>query len=262
MTIWVSKQITHGTVNRQCLFIWGFFFSWNHSFNLNKGQPVSGQNYGRGRCELVIIFSLCQNGYISIACSITGAEMNKAFVKEDDSRIDSTPEIELDARADIPPGAMNYMTPKGARQLREELEGLLHEERPRLLKLANQDESLESGPLADSIREAKKSLRKTDRRIDFLIQRLELTEIVDPLQVQSDRVRFGASVRVYHQDGSLKDYQIVGIDETDLSMGRISWTSPLAMAILDAAAGDVIPFRTPVHEEEVEIVSVRYEEIL
>ncbi len=193
---------------------------------------------------------------------MTGAEVNKAFVKEDDSRIDSTPEINLDARADIPPGAMNYMTPAGALQLRKELDNLLHEERPRLLERVNRDDSAGSGSSSDDVYESKKALRKIDRRIEFLIQRLELTEIVDPLEVQSDRIRFGASVRIQHQDESLKDYQIVGIDETDLDKGRISWTSPLAKAVFDSAAGDVITFKTPSHEEELEIVSIRYEEIL
>jgi len=192
---------------------------------------------------------------------MTGAEMNKAFVKEDDSRIDSTPEINLDARADIPPGAMNYMTPAGALHFRKELDNLLHVERPGLLERVNQDDSAGSGPSSDDVYESKKALRKIDRRIEFLIQRLELTEIVDPLEIQSDRIRFGASVRIQHQDGSLKDYQIVGIDETDLDKGRISWTSPLAKAVLDAAAGDVIIFKPPSHEEELEIVTVRYKEI-
>ena len=187
--------------------------------------------------------------------------MSKAFVKEDDSRVDSAPDIEIDARADIPPGAKNYMTPKGAQQLRSELEVLLNEKRPRLLERINRSDPIESGPKANEIREARKQLRKIDRRIDFLIKRLELTEIVDPLQVLSERVKFGASVRLQHEDGSIKDYQIVGIDETDLGSGRVSWTSPLAKAILDTKAGDVVSFKTPVGEEEVEILDVRYEDI-
>ncbi len=187
--------------------------------------------------------------------------MNKAFVKEDDTRADSAPDIEFDARADIPPGAKNYMTPGGAQQLRSELEVLLNENRPQLLERVNRSDPIESGPKANEIREARKQLRKIDRRIDFLVKRLELTEIVDPLQVPSERVKFGATVRLQYEDGSIRDYQIVGIDETDLSRGRISWTSPLAKAILDTKAGDVTPFKTPVHEEEVEILVVHYEEI-
>ena len=125
----------------------------------------------------------------------------------------------------------------------------------------NQGDSTGSGLSSDDVYESKKALRKIDRRIAFLIQRLELTEIVDPLEVQSDRIRFGASVRIQHEDGSLKDYRIVGIDETDLEKGRISWTSQLAKAVFDAAAGDVITFKTPSYEEELEILTVRYKEI-
>ena len=188
--------------------------------------------------------------------------MNKAFVKEDNNRFESTPEIEMDARADIPPGAKNYMTPGGVLQLRKELDNLLHSERPRLLERVNQGVSAGSEPSIEDINESKKALRKTDRRIDYLIQRLELTETVDPLEIQSDCVRFGACVRIQHEDGSLKDYQIVGIDEADPDKGRISWTSPLAKVVLDGEAGDVITFKTPFHEEVLEIVTVSYKEIL
>ena len=187
--------------------------------------------------------------------------MSKAFVKEDDNRVDSAPEIVLDARADIPPGARNYMTPMGAQQLRNELENLSQQERPRLLQQINRSDSNRRSQIADEIREAKKELRRIDRRIAYLIERLELTEIVDPLHVQSNRIRFGASVTLQHEEGAIKDYQIVGIDEADLNEGRISWVSPLAKAILDSKAGDVVTLKTPTNEEELEIIAVCYKEI-
>lgn len=184
--------------------------------------------------------------------------MNKAFVKEDDAGLDTTPEIKPDARADIPTGAKNYMTPIGARLLKDELDGLLHEERPRLLECINRINDGNTKHSTDAVNEAKKLLRKIDNRIDFLIQRLELTEIVDPMEVRSERIRFGAMVSIQHEDGTIKEYQIVGIDEADLSKGRVSWTAPLARALLDRTAGDVFSFKTPAGEEEVEICEVRY----
>jgi transcription elongation factor GreB len=102
-------------------------------------------------------------------------------------------------------------------------------------------------------------LRKVARRIDFLVQRLELTEVVDPVEIESDHVQFGATVTVLHEDDSLKEYQIVGIDEADVGLGRISWTSPLAKALLDAKSGDVLAFKTPVREEELEVISIVYQ---
>ena len=188
--------------------------------------------------------------------------MNKAFVKEDDSRFDFAPEITLDARAGIPPGSKNYMTPAGARRLRNELEELSLRERPQLLQQINRSDANKSSQIDNEIWEAKKQLRRIDHRIAYLSERLELTEVVDPEQIRSDRIRFGATVTLQHESGEIKNYQIVGIDETDLDKGRISWTSPLAKAMLDYKAGDVLTFKTHAHEEEIEIVEVSYKEIL
>ena len=185
--------------------------------------------------------------------------MNKAFVKEDDSRIDTEPELHLDARADIPAGARNYMTPKGAKRLRSELDELVCNQRPQLLEQINRIDPQDIGSAGEDLRSAKRALRKVARRIDFLVQRLELTEVVDPLEIESDHVQFGATVTVLHEDDSLKEYQIVGIDEADVGLGRISWTSPLAKALLDAKSGDVLAFKTPVREEELEVISIVYQ---
>jgi transcription elongation factor GreB len=184
--------------------------------------------------------------------------MNKAFVKEDDSGFDPGPELHPDARADIPAGAKNYMTPNGAHRLRSELDELVNRQRPQLLEQINRIDPQDTGSAAETLRSAKKALRKTGARIDYLAQRLELTEIVDPLEVKSDHVQFGATVSILHEDDSVKKYQIVGIDEADIGLGRISWASPLAKALLDAKAGDVFTFKTPVREEELEVISVVY----
>lgn len=190
------------------------------------------------------------------------AFMNKAFVKEDDSRIDTDPEIHLDARVDIPAGARNYMTPKGAQTLRSELDELVYKQRPKLLEQINRIDPQDTGSAAEDLRSAKRALRKVARRIDFLVQRLELTEVVDPLEIESDHVQFGATVTVVREDESVKEYQIVGIDEADVGLGRISWASPLAKALLDAKIGDVLAFKTPVRKEELEVISIVYQEII
>ncbi len=184
--------------------------------------------------------------------------MNKAFVKEDDALIGTDPELYLDARADIPQGAKNYMTPKGAQKLRQELDHLTHEHRPELIEQINRLGLMDDGKAAEDLKTAKKDLRKVSHRIDFLIQRLEFTEVVDPAKIESKHVQFGATVTVCHEDDSVKTYQIVGIDESDVNRGRISWTSPLARALLDAKAGDVLVFKIPAREEELEILSVSY----
>ncbi|RPI75051.1 MAG: transcription elongation factor GreB [Desulfobacteraceae bacterium] len=180
--------------------------------------------------------------------------MNKAFVKDDDTYED--PEIQLDPREGIPEGSRNYMTPQGARRLREELDRLVRDERPRLSAAVQEGDQ---GSVA--FRERQKTVQRLEARIAFLSGRLILTEVIDPLGQKSAEVRFGATVTVLPEEGPEKVYRIVGIDEADVERGCISWTSPLARAMLETKAGDVIRVRTPAGEEELEIVDVCYREI-
>jgi transcription elongation factor GreB len=188
--------------------------------------------------------------------------MNKAFVKEDHSSPPQDPEPRPDAHSDIPRGAKNYMTPGGMEKLRMELHRLSNEQRPQLIARINRSRTHDADRVtSDEFNEAKRELRKTDLRIDFLSRRLELAEIVDPLKVRSEHVQFGATVQVLNEDGLTKTYRIVGIDEADIDLGRIGWTSPLAKALLDAKAGDAVNFKSPGGEEELEVLSVDYLEI-
>jgi transcription elongation factor GreB len=185
--------------------------------------------------------------------------MNKAFVKEDETSGEEAPELEQDPRADIPAGAKNYMTPTGALMLRRELAGLLEEVRPRLIERINR--SRDAAETGQDYRDLRRELRRTDRRIDFLNGRMEITEIIDPLEQRSDRVRFGATVRVWREDGTHPEYRIVGIDEADADRGRIAWTAPLARALLGSRVGDVVEVKTPSGQEEVEIAEIGYRKI-
>ena len=101
-----------------------------------------------------------------------------------------------------------------------------------------------------------------DRRIRFLTKRLDIAEIVDPLrQGNNDQVFFGARVTIADIDGLENTYTIVGVDEADVSQGRISWISPLARALLKAREGDLVRFQSPVGMREIDILEVRYEEV-
>jgi transcription elongation factor GreB len=185
--------------------------------------------------------------------------MNKAFVKDDDAYEDL--EIELDPEADIPAGSRNYMTPQGARGLREELDDLVQEQRPQLQETINRLGRDGIDPADASFREARKTSQRLEKRISFLTGRLAITEVIDPVDQDSDHIRFGATVTVQPSSGPQKDYRIVGIDEAEIEHGRISWTSPLARSLLDGKAGDVVKVSTPAGEQELEIVQVRYLEI-
>lgn len=184
--------------------------------------------------------------------------MNKAFTKETD---DATAASGGNVSA-APAGLKNYITPTGFKRLKDEALQLLDKERPELVKVihwaaSNGDRSEN----ADYIY-GKRRLREIDRRIRFLTKRLDAAVVVDPAQREtSDQVFFGATVTVMDGGGGEKTYSIVGIDEADVSRGRISWISPLAKALIKAHEGDAITVRTPGGDERLEIVRVEYKEI-
>jgi transcription elongation factor GreB len=104
----------------------------------------------------------------------------------------------------------------------------------------------------------KRRLREIDRRIRFLTQRLEQSEVVDPLKQDQSRVLFGATVTIENEAGLEKRYRIVGQDEIDLSQGWVSWASPMAKALLNGRVGSVVELKTPRGTEEVEIIKIEY----
>jgi transcription elongation factor GreB len=184
--------------------------------------------------------------------------MNKAFVRESEG----DDEDELSPSLKLPPGTRNYITPVGHARLKDELEHLVKRERPHVVEVvawaASNGDRSENGDYIYG----KRRLREIDRRIRFLTKRIESAEVVDPLrQGNNDQIFFGARVTIADADGAENTYTIVGVDETDVSKGHISWISPLARALLKAREGDLIRFQSPVGVREVEIVEVGYEVI-
>ncbi len=185
-------------------------------------------------------------------------DMSKAFTRETDQDDD-----DQDAGAPpVPAGLKNYITPAGFKRLKDEALHLLDKERPELVKViqwaaSNGDRSEN----ADYIY-GKRRLREIDRRIRFLTKRLDAAVVVDPAaREDTDQVFFGATVTLMHEDGMEKIYSIVGIDEADVSRGRISWISPLAKALIKAREGDTVTVRTPGGDESLEIVGIEYKAI-
>ena len=107
----------------------------------------------------------------------------------------------------------------------------------------------------------KRRLREIDRRVRFLIKRLEAAEVVDAAGRDSDQIFFGSSVRIKTGDGGERSVTIVGVDETDTAKGRVSWISPVARALIKAREGDKVLLQTPGGVEELEILEVRYDPI-
>jgi len=185
--------------------------------------------------------------------------MSKAFTKEQEASLGSGDESHDDEeQSPLPGGTKNYMTPAGAARMRSELSTLLIQARPELVKVvswaASNGDRSENGDYLYG----KKRLREIDRRIRFLQKRLDRAEIVDPALQRGTKVLFGASVELTDETGKLRQYMIVGIDETDVPRGRISWISPMGRALLNQEEGDVVVVRTPRGEEELEIRKVSF----
>jgi transcription elongation factor GreB len=180
--------------------------------------------------------------------------MSKAFTKESGSG-DSEVE-EADA---LPAHVKNYVTPAGMAALQEEHRKLRFEERPKVVEIvswaAGNGDRSENGDYIYG----KKRLREIDGRVRYLLKRIESAEVVDPKQQKNrDQVFFGATVEYARKDKTRHKVTIVGIDEADLTSGKISWLSPVARALMKAYAGDVVEFRTPSGPETIEVLSIAY----
>ena len=112
----------------------------------------------------------------------------------------------------LPPGATNYISARGVKRLRDELE------------------KLRTGGNASS------------ERVIELQQTLSLIEVVNPPDAPSNSVTFGATVTLEDNQGANETYTIAGVDEVDLEPDAVSWISPLGKALLAAELGDRVTF--------------------
>ena len=184
--------------------------------------------------------------------------MSKAFTREADTIEDD----ELEATSPLPAGARNYLTPGGFERMKTELERLVQRERPELVATvawaAGNGDRSENGDYIYG----KKRLREIDRRIRFLIKRLDIAEVVDPAARRGDdasnQIFFGATVTIRNAKGEERTLSIVGVDEIDTGRGYVSWVSPVARALLKAREGDMVTLKTPGGVEELDILAVRY----
>src|SRR6266404_2736434 len=133
--------------------------------------------------------------------------MSGAFVKED---------VDLPERSGrkrsasgLPPGAINYITARGAKRLRDELQKF-------------------------------RAANAVSERVTELEQILASVHVIDPPDAPSNSVTFGATMTVKDKKGATETLTIVGVDEVDLEPDAVSWISPLGKALLAAQLGDRI----------------------
>lgn len=154
----------------------------------------------------------------------------------------------------------NYITPTGIEAMRAELHRLRRVERPEVVATvswaAGNGDRSENGDYIYG----KKRLRQIDGRMRYLLKRLEIAEIVDPLsQPDKDRVFFGATVTYEDQHGAERTIRIIGTDEARIEDNEVSWVSPVARALMRKSVGDVVLLHTPDGEVEIEVLEIAYE---
>jgi transcription elongation factor GreB len=158
--------------------------------------------------------------------------------------------------------AKNYITPAGYRRLQDELARLWKVERPPIVTTvawaAGNGDRSENGDYIYG----KRKLREIDRRIRYLSKSLDRAVVVDNSGRTHERVHFGATVTIADETGHERDVTIVGVDELDAGDARVSWRSPLAKALLTREVGDTVTVRAPGGPRRLEIVAVRYDDLL
>src|SRR5919109_4778739 len=135
--------------------------------------------------------------------------MSKAFVKEDADSGDETEGAPAPA-----PAGKNYMTPAGFARLQAEKKHLLETERPEVVKTVAWAASLGDRSENADYLYGKKRLREIDRRVRFLIKRLEAAEVVQSSGRDTDQIFFGARVKIRSKD-NVRELTILGLDEVD-----------------------------------------------
>ncbi len=153
-----------------------------------------------------------------------------------------------------------YITPEGRDKLMAELRYLSDTHRPEVVKALS--EAAAEGDRSENAEYIyrKKQLREIDRRLRYLVKRLEVVKAVDQKPADQSRVFFGAWVELEEVDtGTVERYRLVGADELDVERGWISVDSPMARALLKKQEGEEVLVHRPKGAATFEIVRVQYQ---
>lgn len=153
------------------------------------------------------------------------------------------------------------MTPLGVEILKKRLQHLREVERPQNVR--DIEEALAHGDLRENaeFHAAKDRQGQIEGMMQHTKELLASAEIIDPSKLSGARVVFGATVTVVDcddEDAEPIRYQIVGEHESDLEAGRISYTSPLARALIGKEEGDEVVIRAPSGNRNVCIEAVEF----
>ena len=162
--------------------------------------------------------------------------MSRAFIKEQDGD-----QADHDPPERSQSSHINYVTPYGLKQLQQRVQELI----------AVRDSLTRKQDLG-----IQQQLQHVKRDLHYYAERIKRAVVVRPEAQPDDRVHFGASVEVEDMEGKRFHYLIVGEDEADPDLAKISWVSPLARALLGACIGDTVRWTRPAGDKELKITSI------
>lgn len=153
--------------------------------------------------------------------------MSRGFVREDDQE----EPVFIPPRAHIPVGMDNLVTPRGLKLLQEERAGL-------------EDKRADVHPEEGAAR--RRELAEINGRLALLEERIASARVIEPDGNRPEEVRFGTTVSYRMLDGPRQGeehtFTLVGVDEANVADGLISFTAPIAQALLGKAAGETVQF--------------------
>ncbi len=166
--------------------------------------------------------------------------MSRGFVKEDDQ--EEVPIVP--PRAYLPEGVTNFVTPNGMNQLMTEKQMLINEKN----NLINASEN-----------EKRIALNYINAKLQLLDNRIAVAKIVNPNKQPQNEVRFGAIV-TFKMEATKKTqtFQIVGVDEADISKGKVSFISPIARVLINKKTGDKVILKQAGRDIIFEIIKISY----
>ncbi len=152
------------------------------------------------------------------------------------------------------------MTVEGKRALEDELKRLRTVDRPSVIKAI--EIARGHGDLSENAdySAAKERQSFIEGRIMEINGKLASAQVIDTSLIKTDKIVFGAIVLVSDQDtGKEVTYKIVGVDEADLKLNKISIGSPIARALIGKKAGDEVIVNAPKGNVAYDVIEVRYE---
>ena len=152
------------------------------------------------------------------------------------------------------------MTVRGHQLMEEELKRLKYEDRPNVVKAIA--EARAHGDLRENAEyhAAKEQQGFIEARIKDLEGKLSHKHIIDVTAIDAKgKIVFGSTVELLEENtGDEIEYKIVGEDEADIKTGLISYTSPIARALIGKNEGDIVTFQAPGGEKTFEVIEVKY----